>query len=172
MIKYFIRKVHNRKGFVNILRKPSPECPQLKIVRLDGSVFFGAVSHVAARLDGITRKDPEQAHVLIVGGGINFIDVAGCQMFAEEARRLRLAGRALYLCSLKGEVLDVLKRGGCIGRVGGENLFPSKSEAVRNLVLSRLDPERCRICRVRIFEECARMPGADQPLTTSTGQGA
>ncbi len=40
------------------------------------------------------------------------------------------------------------------------------------LVLERLDPERCRVCRVRIFDECARMPGAAQPLTTSTGQGA
>jgi SulP family sulfate permease len=154
-----------RRRFVNILKHPSPECPQLKIVRIDGSVFFGAVNHVAEQLDLITREDPEQAHILIVGGGINFIDVAGCALFAEEARRLRLEGRTLYLCSLKGEVLDVLKRGGCIGRVGGENLFASKSEAVRTLVLTRLDPERCHVCRVRIFNECARMPGADAPGT-------
>ena len=152
-----------RRRFVNILKHPSPECPQLKIVRIDGSVFFGAVSHVAEQLDVITREDPEQAHILIAAGGINFIDVAGCALFAEEARRLHLEGRTLYLCSLKGEVLDVLKRGGCIGRVGGENLFPSKSEAVRTLVLTRLDPERCRVCRARIFNECARMPGADAP---------
>ena len=131
-------------------------------MRIDGSVFFGAVSHVAEQLDVITREDPEQAHILVVGGGINFIDVAGCEMFAEEARRLRLEGRTLYLCSLKGEVLDVLKRGGCVGRVGGENMFRSKAEAVRKLVLTRLDPERCRVCRVRIFNECAQMPGADQ----------
>ncbi len=150
----------NRKAFVNIRKKPSPECPQLKIVRIDGSVFFGAVNHVVESLDVITRENPEQAHILIVGGGINFIDVAGCEMFAEEARRLRLEGRVLYLCSLKGEVLDVLKRGGCVGHVGGENLFRSKSEAVRKLVLTRLDPERCRVCRVRIFNECSRMPGA------------
>jgi len=124
------------------------------------------VNHVAEQLDGIVGKDPEQAHILVVGGGINFIDVAGCQMFAEEARRLRLEGRTLYLCSLKGDVLDVLKRGGCLGRVGGENLFRSKSEAVRTLVLTRLDPERCRVCRVRIFNECAQMPGS-----AKTGRG-
>jgi len=152
-----------RRRFVNVLKHPSPECPQLKIVRIDGSVFFGAVNHVAEQLDLITREDPEQAHILIVGGGINFIDVAGCAMFAEEARRLHQEGRTLYLCSLKGEVLEVLKRGGCIDRVGGGNLFQSKSEAVRTLVLTRLDPERCRVCRVRIFNECARMPGADAP---------
>jgi SulP family sulfate permease len=64
-------------------------------------VFFGAVNHVAEELTA-SPAGPEQAHILIVGGGINFIDVAGCQMFAEEARRLRLEGRTLYLCSLKG----------------------------------------------------------------------
>ncbi len=149
----------NRKGFVNILKRSGPECPQLKIVRIDGSVFFGAVNHVAEQLDTIARENPEQAHILIAGDGINFIDVAGCAMFAEEARRLRLEGRALYLCSLKGGVLEVLQRGGCVGRIGGENLFRAKSEAVRTLVLERLDPERCRVCRVRIFNECARMPG-------------
>jgi len=157
----------NRKGFVNILKRPpAPECPQLKIVRIDGSVFFGAVNHVAEQLDTITREDPEQAHILIAGDGINFIDVAGCAMFSEEARRLHLEGRTLYLCSLKGGVLEVLKRGGCIGRVGQGNLFRSKSEAVRTLVLTRLDPERCRDCRARIFNECAQMPGA------SPGPGA
>ena len=41
------------------------ECPQLKIVRIDGSVFFGAVNHVAEQLDLITREDPEQAHILV-----------------------------------------------------------------------------------------------------------
>jgi len=161
-----------RRRFVNVLKNASPECPQLKIVRIDGSVFFGAVNHVAEQLDLITREDPEQAHILIVGGGINFIDVAGCATFAEEARRLRLEGRTLYFCSLKGEVLDVLRRGGCVERVGGENLYPSKSEAVRTLVLTRLDPERCHVCRVRIFNECARMPGAasaDGPVSAVCG---
>jgi len=155
-----------RRRFVNILKRPAPECPQLKIVRIDGSVFFGAVNHVAEQLDIITRENPEQAHLLIVGGGINFIDIAGCEMLAEEARRLHLEGRTLYLCSLKGEVLDVLKRGECLERVGGGNLFHSKSEAVRKLVLTRLDPQRCRVCRARIFNECAQMPGSAEPPRT------
>lgn len=149
-----------RGRFVNVLKTPGPECPQLKVARLDGSVYFGAVNHVAEQLGVIARADPEQAHILIVGGGVNFIDVAGCAMFAEEARRLRREGRTLYLCSLKGEVLEVMRRGECFDRVGGENLFRSNSEAVRALVLARLDPERCRVCRVRIFKECAGMPGA------------
>jgi SulP family sulfate permease len=47
----------NRRGFVNIQKKPSPECPQLKIVRIDGSMFFGAVNHFAEELHAITKQN-------------------------------------------------------------------------------------------------------------------
>ncbi|TAN42726.1 MAG: SulP family inorganic anion transporter [Nitrospirae bacterium] len=148
-----------RRTFMNIEKKELPECPQMKIIRIDGSIFFGAVNHVAGELDQIVKKYPEQAHILIVGAGINFIDVAGCQMLSQEAHRLRVNGRQLYLCSLKGEVIGVMRQGGCAQSIGPDNIFPSKVEAIRKLV-PRLDPERCRICRARIFHECARMPGA------------
>jgi len=148
-----------RKTFINVRKKPLNECPQLKIIRIDGSLFFGAVNHVVELLDQITKKYPEQAHILIVGSGINFIDVAGCQTLNQEAHRLRVNGRQLYLCSLKGEVIDVMQRGGCSKNIGEENVFYSKNAAIRRIV-PRLDPERCRPCKVRIFHECAQMPGA------------
>jgi len=144
--------------------KNLPECPQLKIIRIDGSIFFGAVSHVSGELASIAKNNPEQAHILIVGEGINFIDVAGCQMMNQEARQLRLTGRQLYLCSLKEEVIEFQKRGGCTRSIGEENIFSSKNEAIYNIV-PKLDPERCRHCAVRVFNECKYMPNdrAKQP---------
>ncbi|MCK9420490.1 MAG: SulP family inorganic anion transporter [Nitrospirae bacterium] len=149
----------DRRSFTNILKKPLLECPQLKIIRMDGSLFFGAVDHFAQEMRAITRQSPEQAHLLLVGSGINFIDSAGCEALAEESHRLHLTGRKLYLCSLKGDVLNVLKRGECIKHIGEENIFRSKIEAIEKIV-PRLDPERCRVCTARIFNECAQMPGA------------
>jgi len=151
-----------KRSLINIEKKPLPECPQLKILRIDGSIFFGAVNHIAEELDRIVKQHPEQAHILIVGGGINFIDVAGCQMLSQEAHRLRVNGRQLYLCSIKGEVVEVMRRGGCNRNIGHENVFGSKAEALRKIV-PRLDPERCRRCTVRIFSECSMMPGGDIP---------
>jgi sulfate permease, SulP family len=153
-----------RRSFVNIQKKPSLECPQLKVVRLDGSLFFGAVNHVAEALDLIIKQNPEQAHILIVGGGINFIDVAGCEMLANEAHSLHLSGRKLYLCSMKDEVLDILVKGGFIDRVGDENIFLSKVQAMKRIVRTRLDPERCRPCMARIFTECVHMPKAGESV--------
>ena len=151
-----------RRSFINIVKKPGPECPQLKVVRIDGSLFFGAVSHIAEQLTMITQQNPEQAHILFVGEGINFIDVAGCEMLADEAHRLHLNGRKLYLCSLKGEAMTVLLRGGYSARIGEDNIFRTKVGAIQHLV-PRLDPERCRSCTYRIFQECAQMPGAKTP---------
>jgi SulP family sulfate permease len=149
----------DHQRFINIERRHLPECPQLKILRVDGSLFFGAVNHFAEELHGVTRESPEQTYILIVGGGINFIDVAGCETLANEAHRLHLEGRKLCLCSLKGEVVETLHRGGYVERLGEENILGSKKAALGALV-PRLDPERCRVCRVRVFDECKMMPGA------------
>ncbi len=149
----------DHQRFINVERKDLPECPQLKILRVDGSLFFGAVNYFAEELNVITRANPEQAHILIVGGGINFIDVAGAETLANEAHRLHLEGRKLYLCSLKREVIETLQRGGYIDRIGKENILGSKEAAIRALV-PRLDPERCRRCVLRVFSECSQMPGA------------
>ncbi|MGE5239419.1 MAG: SulP family inorganic anion transporter [Chloroflexota bacterium] len=160
-------KERGRLSFVNIDEKPLPECPQLKIIRIDGSIFFGAVEHVANELDNVARENPEQAHILIVGGGINFIDVAGCQMLNQEAHRLRLSGRQLYFCSLKEEVMKIKERGGCTKSIGEENIFRSKHEAIEKIV-PRLDPERCRYCTVRVFKECSQMPDARRETARET----
>src|SRR5512143_1554820 len=142
-----------RHSFRNVEHFPAPECPQLKVLRVDGSLFFGAVNHMAEEIARIRREFPEQCHLLVVATGINFIDVAGCEMLAAEAHRLHLSGGKLYLCNLKHDVRVVLTRGGYLDKIGRENIFHRKAEAVKEIV-QRLDPERCRLCPFRIFHEC------------------
>jgi sulfate permease, SulP family len=149
----------NHRRLVNIRNRPLKECPQFKILRLDGSIFFGAVNHISEELHNIIDTSPEQFHILIIGSGINFMDAAGCHMLFHENRSLRLAGREISLCSLKREVLDMLKRGGCFANMGSEHFFSSKDEAIQSIV-SRLDPERCAGCTARVFVECSGRPGA------------
>jgi SulP family sulfate permease len=70
-----------------------PECPQLKFVRIDGSLFFGAVAYVAERLRVIYQHNPEQKHLLILARPVGFIDVAGAELLAREGRiRKRVGG--------------------------------------------------------------------------------
>ena len=139
-----------------------PECPQLKIVRIDGSLFFGAVNYVREMLRVYEQRAPEQTHLLIVASGINFIDVAGAEFFAEVARKRRAQGGGLYLVRAKDGVVEVLERGGYLDDIGRENLFTSKTQAIAALH-ARMNPARCAGCTSRIFNECRGLPAAVRP---------
>lgn len=138
--------------FVNVERVTAPECPQLKIIRVDGSIFFGAANYIAEQLSDLTQHNPEQRHILLIGTSINFIDVTGCEMLFQESRSLYLDGRQLYLCSLKKEVIDLLERAD-YSHFGKIEIFGSVDEALDKIV-PRMDPERCRRCKVRLFKQC------------------
>jgi len=135
-----------------------PECPQLKIVRVDGSLFFGAVSNVSDVLRKMEDRTPEQKHLLILANGINFVDVAGAEFVSEEARRREAHGGGLYLTDVKETVREVLKRGGYLEEIGPHNVFHSKTESLAVIVAERLDKNICAGCDKRIFSECPAQP--------------
>lgn len=130
-----------------------PDCPQLKIVRINGSIFFGAVDHVQRVLQMIDVDTPSQKHLLIDATGINFIDIAGAEMLALEAKRRRRLGGGLYLYRVNEEILRLLERGGYLEDIGKDNIFPVKSRAV-GFIYPKLDTEICRTCDAQIFREC------------------
>jgi SulP family sulfate permease len=147
-----------------------PDCPQLKIVRINGSVFFGAVDHVQRALQDIDELNPQQKHVLIIATGINFIDMAGAEMLVQEARRRRALGGGLYFYRLKKEVRTVLERGGYLADIGEENIIPLGKRAI-SVIYPRLDPEICRTCKVRIFTESQKYLPNGEPREQPSAVG-
>lgn len=134
-----------------------PDCPQLKCLRINGSIFFGAVDHTQQVLQEIGEQTP-QKHVLIVASGINFADIAGAELFAHEARRRQRLGGGLYFYRLKDEVIHLLNRGGYLDQIGRNNVFPVKMRAL-GAIYPKLDTAVCRDCKLRIFRECRdRLP--------------
>ncbi len=142
-----------------------PECPQLKIMRIDGSLFFGAVSNVEQAMHNVDGLNPQQKHLMLVAKGINFVDLAGAELLAGEARRRRKLGGGLYLYEVKDAVWEILDKGGYIDAIGRENVFHAKETALNIIVDARLDHDLCRHCDKQIFRECARHahPAADAP---------
>jgi sulfate permease, SulP family len=143
-----------------------PDCPQLKMVRVNGSIFFGAVDYVQEQLELIDSDNPSQRHALIVASGINFIDVAGAEMLAHEAARRRQMGGGLYFYRLKDAPRGLLERGGYLDIIGRENLFPVKVRAIGE-IYRRLDTEICRTCKVRIFRECHQQLPSGEPVASA-----
>ena len=140
------------------------ECPQLKMVRINGSLFFGAVDHVQQHLHAIDAIHPTQKHLLIVASGINFIDVAGAEMLAKEAHRRRRLGGGLYFYWVKEGACETLRRGSYAEEIGRENIFPVRSRAIEN-IYPKLDPELCARCSARIFPECQERLPDGRPRT-------
>jgi SulP family sulfate permease len=136
-----------------------PECPQMKLIRIDGALFFGAVNYVAERLRVIFKRNPEQKHLLVLARPINFIDVAGAEMLARENRQRKGIGGGLYFHQLKEDAKDILKRGGYFDEIGEDHFYDNKGEAIAG-VFERLDKNICARCTKRIFNECKTVPRA------------
>jgi sulfate permease, SulP family len=131
----------------------SPQCSQLEIVEVHGSLFFGAIDHVQQRLRDIDLRNPAHKHVLVLADGINFADLAGAEMLMREARRRRRMGGGLYLLNVKERTYEALRTGPYLAEIGEENLFQSRPQAIRE-IRKRLDAATCRRCEARAFEEC------------------
>ena len=141
------------------------ECPQLRIVRINGSAYFGAVDHIQYALQQIDVDNPRQKSVLVISLGMNFVDVAGAEMFAQEARRRRRMGGGLYFYRLKDEPYRLLRQGDYVHEIGEGAFFPVKSKPTEALYWT-LDPEVCRHCRARIFAACnsGHLPDGDRRI--------
>lgn len=131
------------------------ECPQVKIVRIDGSLFFGAVPYVLSRLANRSRQ---QKHLVIVASAVNFIDTAGAEALVQEAKHLREIGGELYLVHLKERPLQFLTQGGYLQELREQNLFESKMIALAT-VQNKFSRAICRNCHGGVFLECSVLQG-------------
>ncbi len=145
-------------------RAGEPECPQLQMLRIEGSLYFGAVDHVAEYLSQVEERRPAQKHLLVLSKSMNFVDVAGAELLAREARRRRARGGGLYFHGLRESASKVL-HGPAFGRdFPPQSTFAAKREAVAG-IFGQLDRGVCATCRARIFQECASLPAPVQAPT-------
>ena len=145
------------EGSYHFVRDPgTPQCPQLRIVFLDGSIFFGAANHLQEAFREIDERHG-QRHLLLLCSGVNRIDLTGAEMLANEAERRQRMGGGLYLQYVKEPVMDVLRKGGYDRRIGLHNFFPFGTMSMDTLV-PRLNPSICANCKVRAFRQCPPPP--------------
>jgi SulP family sulfate permease len=129
------------------------DCPQLKIVRINGSIFFGAANHLQEALQRIDETEPQHTHVLLVASGINFVDLTGAHMLAQEAQRRRAMGGALSLFNVKEEPMEMLRRSGAYETIGADNFFAMGDDVMATLK-GRLNQSICSRCTARVFSPC------------------
>lgn len=149
---------NGRRKFRNARLHDLPECPQLVTLRLDGPLYFGSVEHVEAaiRRVSLTRGGP---HVVLVLKGGGNIDLAGADMLIRQIRQAHARGRQFRIVALYPPLIRALYRYHVIDELGVENLHVSKGDAI-DAATKGMNPDICATCCMRVFAECARLPGA------------
>jgi sulfate permease, SulP family len=167
----------NAKRKFTDTRPGLPECQQVRLIRIDGSLFFGAVNAFQETLRGYEDTAPQSKYLLIVMQAVNFIDVAGAEALVAMARRYRARGGGLYLIRPKEAVVELLERGHYMDEIGRDNVFYSKTVALE-AIYRQLDHNVCKGCGLKVFLECERLRKQDAaeegdavPLAAATKGG-
>ncbi len=132
-----------------------PECPQLKLLRMEGSVYFGATQHVSDRLHALRAAPEPQKHLLVMAKSMNFIDLAGDELWRNELRTRRKIGGDLYFHRPRPPVTELWGKSGFLAEMGRDHVFPDKRIAIATIV-PKLDQEICARCTIKLFDECPR----------------
>jgi SulP family sulfate permease len=134
-----------------------PECPQFKLLRMEGSVYFGATAYVSDRLQELREPlagGSPQKHLLVMTKSMNFVDVAGSELWRRELLARRAMGGDLYFHRPRPPVLEQWQHDGFLAELGADHIFPDKHHAIA-AICRRLDPAICATCSARVFHECA-----------------
>ena len=133
------------------------ECPQLKLLRMEGSIYFGATQHVGDRLHALRQGAAPPKHLLVMARSMNFLDIAGAELWHRELERRRAEGGDIYFHRPRPQVLEMWERTRFIALLGRDHIFPDKRTAI-HAIFERLDRSICSTCHARVFWECQSLP--------------
>ena len=141
--------LNKQKRFVNTIRdNEAVECSNLKIIRIDGSLYFGSIEKISDYFSNLYNEDKIN-HVLIAADGINFIDLAAAEWISNEIIKWQKNRGGIYFTGLKNVSQDVIKKGGFIDKIGQDIFYKDKKTAIAEIHKKIKIP-----CEVKAFEEC------------------
>jgi sulfate permease, SulP family len=107
---------------LNLQEKPLH--PQIRIIDVDGDLFFGAVDFFQETMQGHAGSDEVKVLILRLKNA-HHLDATTCLALRHLLEHLRRQNRRLILCGLTSQVWNVLRRSHLMGLIGGENIFLS-----------------------------------------------
>lgn len=128
----------------------------LTVLRLDGSLFFGAMDHFQRRLSEL-NSDNRWENVVILAEGVNLIDVAGLETLLMTRNRLRQVGGDLFLIGMKPHLRKQLEKSPYWQALGGKtHLYETTYLGFRAICLS-LDITNYRAYMKHLFRDYQRL---------------
>lgn len=136
----------------------SPECPQLGVLTIEGSLYFGAAHHVEDQIRQHIDTFPEQRFLLLRMHRVNHCDVSGLHMLEAILRLYRNNGGDVFMVGVRNDVWEKMKLSEFVQFLGIDH-FLSQERAVEHIFYKILDPAICIYkCPVKIWRECQTLP--------------
>lgn len=134
------------------------DCPQLGVIEILGSLYFGAVNYVEDFILDYAAKHPEQRYLLIRMHNVNNCDFSGIHMLENIIQIYRERGGDVFLVRATHRVRQSMERAGFDANLGRDH-YLDEDEAISYLFYHVLDPAMCIYeCPVRVFKECQNLP--------------
>lgn len=151
-------QVGRDRPLVDIDNNPDalPECRHLKLLRMEGSIYFGATQHVSDHLYQLRQEGGTAKHLLVMAKSMNFIDVAGAELWKAELHARRAMGGDLYFHRPRPSVLAMWERTGFLDDLGRDHIYQDKRTAIAEIA-RRLGPDRCNGCQRWVLAECQEL---------------
>ncbi len=141
--------VDKERKLINTIRDSKAlECSNMKILRIDGSLYFGSIEKISDYLSNLYDQNEIQ-HVLIAADGINFIDLAATEWLTYEIIKWQKNRGGIYIAGLKLVSQDIIQKGGFANKMGNNIFFDDKKSAIAT-IHEKLD----KPCEIKAFREC------------------
>jgi SulP family sulfate permease len=155
-----------------VVNPDAPVCPQLGVIRIRGSLFFGAACHVEDALLKNFEANPGQNVLLLKMAGVDRCDLSGIDVLEGVLRVYRGAGGDLYLTHVLPEVREFMRQTRFEHILGSDRIL-DPDHAIEFLFNEVIDSAVCCYeCEHRVFAECQALTKHpyDHRLPTSTGR--
>ena len=132
-------------------------CPQMAIVYIEGSIFFGSAAFVQEDLLRRLRNHPQTINLLIRLHRVNTLDAGGVHVLELLLEEVRRRGGDLYLAGVNHRVFEVFRDSGFLKELGETHLRDTTGSAVRSAMRETFRPAVCAACDRIIFKECPEL---------------
>jgi len=150
------------EGFRHFVKATTePSCPQLGVMEIEGSLYFGAVHHVEEALRENLEANPDQQFLLLRMHLVDHCDISGIHMLESIVNMYRRMGGNVFLEGVRPRVMHMISLYGFDQTLKRENIL-EWDDAIAHLFHKVLHPGYCIYeCKERVFAECQALPKDD-----------
>jgi len=143
-------------------------CPQMGIVVIEGSLYFGAVHHVEEVIRDTRNQHPSQTFLLLKMNMVDHCDVSGIHMLESVVRSYRKRGGDVFLEGVRPAVRHMISLYGFDRMIGAENIL-NVDDTIGHMFHKVLHPGICIYeCKERVFAECQALPKEQHAVALPT----